>query len=106
MNESLTTVTLFILSILFAVIGWLLSNKILAIQKELELLWAQHHEDVSDLTNFKIEVAKEHYPKRELDDKFRVISEAISSGFSSLGGKFDTLASALMNHIINEELKK
>jgi Skp family chaperone for outer membrane proteins len=95
---------------LFSVLWWLLVNKDAKQQKELEdlkaqhvadmrVMWEKHDADVKALADHKLQIASDHYPKRELDQKFEVMTNAMDRGFERLGSKFDKLTDALLNHI-------
>lgn len=92
-----------ILSSLFAVLWWLLRQKDAAQAKQIDLLFQKHDEDAKALQELRVEIAKTHYVKDELDAKFERLEGAFRDGFSQLGQKFDRLSEALTAHISKEQ---
>ena len=107
----------------FSVLWWLLKQKDAAQQKEMQkmqedfvtalkekedkinLLFTKHDDDVKALHELRVQIADGHYKKTELDMKFDRLEFAFKSGFDVLGGKFDKLSDALINHISKEDKK-
>lgn len=59
-------------------------------------LWAKHELDVRELQDLRERIAREHYVKQELDQKFDKLELAFTAGFRDLGQRFDKLSEALM----------
>ena len=96
--------------IAFTVVFWLLRQKdeaqqkqLAAQQKQIELLFTKHDEDVASLTQLQLHVAGHHYQRNELDVKFDRLQDTFRDGFSSLGDKFDKLTATLIAHVSKEE---
>lgn len=87
-------------AILIGLVGSLLSNKDAKQGQEIELLFKKHDEDAAALAALRIEIAKEHYLKHELDDRFRSLEQAIKESSATLGTQFDNLAKTLVAHLI------
>lgn len=83
-------------------VGWLLSKKDEKQAQEILTLFRKHDEDAAALAALRVEIAKEHYLKHELDDRFRSLEQAIKESSATLGGKFDNLAETLVAHMIKE----
>ena len=105
--------SMFLLSTLVGVFLWLLKNKGMAQAREInelktqvEALFRKHDADVAALQELRVVIASNHYERTELDRKFDKMEAAFTSGFDSLGKKFDRLAETLVNHLIHEESMK
>jgi len=99
-----------IVECVFAVVFWLLRQKdvaqekqITALQKQIELLFKKHDDDVVALAQLQLHVAGHHYQRDELDVKFDRLQDTFKEGFNSLGSKFDDLTRSLIAHISREE---
>ena len=110
MNHELS---MFLLSTLVGVFLWLLKNKDASQSKEIDelhqqvdALFRKHDADVAALQELRVVIASNHYERTELDRKFDKMEAAFTSGFDSLGKKFDRLAETLVNHLIHEESMK
>lgn len=93
---------LFILTGLFVVLWYLLQQKDAKQQKDIELLWEKHDDDVKQLQALQLHIASQHYIKAELDQKFDRMDATMRTGFEALGGKVDKLAETLLNHFRKE----
>lgn len=60
-------------------------------QTSITLLWEKHDEDAKRLDEFQLEIAKKHYERTELDQRFDRLEKAITSGLEKLGDKIDAL---------------
>lgn len=89
----------------FTVLWWLLRQKDAAQSKQIELLFQKHDQDAQALQDLRVEIAKQHYVKSELDGKFDRLESAFRDGFGTLGQKFDRLSEALTEHIRTETSK-
>lgn len=88
---------------LVGLLGWLLSNKDAKQAHEIELLFQKHDKDAQDLAELKLVIAKEHYIKAELDDRFRSLDQTFREGFKELNVQFAALSAALLAHIAKED---
>lgn len=88
---------------LVGLVGWLLSNKDSKQAHEIELLFQKHDKDAQDLADLRLIIAKEHYIKAELDERFKNLDTTLREGFRELNGQFATLSTALMAHIAKED---
>lgn len=108
---------LFLLGSIFSVIGYLLRQKdneqgkqIQAVKEEsanrdakqdtqIALLFTKHDADVAALQELRLQIARDHYHKEELDARFTRLEAAFQKGFDDLGKKFDRLSDALLQHM-------
>lgn len=88
---------------LIGIVGWLLANKDAKQSKEIDLLFKKHDEDAAALASLRLEIAKEHYLKHELDARFQSLESVFRVGMNDLGTKFDRLSEVLIGHITKEE---
>ena len=100
-------IALAIFSGLFAVLFWLLRNKDavqqaeiaklqLKCDKEVNTLWEKHDEDAKRLQDLELDIAKRHYVKDELDNRFERLESSIRVGLDQLGAKVDRLSEAII----------
>ena len=89
-------VSLTILSGLFTVMWWLLRQKDEKQESAIKILFDKHDEDSRRLDDLKLEIARQHYVKQELDVKFDRLDLSIKTGMHELGEKFDNLATVLI----------
>ena len=75
----------------FSILWWLLRQKDAAQQRQIDevnkaimLLFEKHDGDAERLDNFKLEIAKMHYIKPELDGRFRAIEATMKEGFDRI----------------------
>lgn len=115
---------LFILSVVFSIIGYFLRQKDAEQGKLIEqvrtdcstrdakqdssiaLLFAKHDADVTALQELRLQIARDHYQKEELDARFSRLEAAFQKGFDDLGKKFDRLSDALMQHMHEDNGKE
>ena len=57
-----------------AIIGYFLRQKDAAQEKQITALWEKHDDDANKLEALRLQIASEHYVKRELDEKFDRLS--------------------------------
>ena len=65
-------------------------------------LLAKHEVDVRELAELRERIAREHYVKQELDNKFDKLERAFTDGFKDLGTKFDRLSEIITRHQVEE----
>ena len=81
----------------------------LELEKKFDLLWtkqrddytiliSKHDTDARELAELRERIAREHYVKQELDNKFDKLERAFTDGFKDLGLKFDRLSEAIARH--------
>ena len=70
-----------VMSLLFGVIGYLLSQKDAAQSRQIKDLYDKHTSDEKELTNLKLVVAGEHYRKPEVDSLFAMLRSELREGF-------------------------
>lgn len=92
-------------TVLIGLVGWLLANKDAKQGEEIVLLFKKHDEDAAALAALRIEIAKEHYLKHELDSRFQSLEQAIKESSAALGSKFDKLTSVLIQHVRREDAR-
>lgn len=92
-------VAIFITGTIFSVIGWLLSNKDKKQGEEITKLFALHEADSRELMQLRLEIARNHYPKSELDVRFAQLDATIKEGFKDLGTDIKEMTKALHDHL-------
>ncbi len=92
-------------SLLIGVVGWLLANKDAKQGHEIDLLFKKHDEDAAALGALRIEIAKEHYLKHELDSRFQSLQDTFKDELRGLGTKFDHLTNVLIEHVRKEDTR-
>lgn len=101
--------TMLIPSGLIIVLWYLLRQKDNKQADEITKLFELHDADVEKLTSLKLELAKNHYEKAELDPKFIRLELAITEGLNrmnrDLGLKLDKLSDVMQAHLIDEGRK-
>lgn len=63
-------------------------------------LLTKHEVDVRELAELRERIAREHYVKQELDNKFDKLERAFTGGFKDLGAKFDRLSDVIANRAV------
>ena len=101
----MNSIVLIVITLVFGVLGWLLSNKDAKQADELKLLFKKHDEDVAELTSLRIKIAEQHYQKPELDAKFNDINATLKSGFSGLEVSIREMAKSFMSHVQDHNQK-
>jgi hypothetical protein len=51
----------------------------------------------------RVEIAKEHYLKHELDSRFQSLQDTFKEELRDLGHKFDHLANVLLDHVAKRQ---
>lgn len=97
--EVIKDLAAYIVTGMVAVIAWFLRSKDEAQAKQIALLFTKHDEDAHHLAELKERIAREHYVKGELDQRFQRLEDAFRVGFQDLGGKIDKLTTVLVDHI-------
>lgn len=92
--------------IMVAIIGWFLRHKDEQQGKAITLLFVKHDEDAKSLSDLRLEIAKEHYLKHELDARFLSLESTFKHGMSNLGDKFDRLSEILIGNSTNGNQRK
>lgn len=89
---------------LMVVLWYLLRQKDVRQGEEITKLFLLHDADVEKLASLKLELAKNHYEKAELDPKFMRLEAAITDGLNKmnhdLGVKIDKLSEVMQAHLI------
>lgn len=83
----------------FAIMWYLLKQKDERQGKDIESLYRMHHEDASKLAVLELEIAKNHYPKHELDERFKQIDTTLKEGFRDLSSDIKHMTKALNDHL-------
>lgn len=84
------------------------------LEKKFDMIWAKqrddaayllakHEIDVRELAELRERIAREHYVKQELDNKFDKLERAFTDGFKDLGTKFDRLSDTISSRKHPEE---
>ena len=90
-------------TILIGAVGWLLSNKDEKQSHEIDMLFKKHDEDAAALAMLRVEIAKEHYLKHELDSRVQSLQDTFKEELRDLGHKFDHLANVLLDHVAKRQ---
>lgn len=94
---------------LIIVLWYLLRQKDNKQTEEITKLFELHDADVEKLGMLKLELAKNHYEKSELDPKFLRLEAAITEGLNrmnhDLGVKIDKLSEVMQGHLIADGKK-
>ena len=80
-TSSITLIAIFCLTVIFGVIGYLLSRKDSAQEKSIEDLYEKHQKDADKLAALELLVASDHYRKPEVDSLFKMLRDELKSGF-------------------------
>ncbi len=90
---------LIVLSGVGTVIWWLLRTKdaqqdlrFVAMQRSIETLFAKHDTNSKAIDEFKLEIAKQHYARPEIDTRF----DRIDHAFRSIDAKIDKLVDVIL----------
>lgn len=97
MQDLLKEIGVYIVTGLVAMVAWFLRSKDEFQGKQIALLFVKHEEDAKKLAELEVAIAKEHYPKIEVDTRFQRIEDSIKEGVKDLSAKIDKLADAMMN---------
>lgn len=73
--------------------------------EETRLLWEMHHKDAGKLIDLELHIAKEHYLRGELDQRFNQLDTTFREGFKEMTREFRTLSEVLIKHIAEEAHK-
>lgn len=87
----------------------------LEVEKAFDQLWTKqrddfaqltvkHEADVRELAELRERIAREHYVKQELDNKFDKLERAFTDGFKDLGAKLDRLSEVMSRKQQEEHL--
>lgn len=79
----------------FTILWYLLRQKDAQQQARIDLLFQKHDADVTALVEFKLQVAKEYYPKPELDHELERLEAALREGLGEVSKKMDNILSTL-----------
>ena len=90
------------MTVLFGLLGWLLTNKDARQEESIRLLFKKHDEDVEELHRLQRELDRDYYPKSELNPKF----DALLLAVNRLADEFKLMSNRLMEHMITEEVNK
>jgi hypothetical protein len=69
------------------------------IQNENRRLFELHDRDAAALNDLKLQIANEHYQKRELDGKFDKLDITFRDGLKNLGDKFDNFSQSMLEYM-------
>ena len=97
-EASVIEISLFALTGLFVALWYLLTQKDIKQQKDIDLLWQKHDADAKELENLKLQIASQHYVKSELDSKFDRMDTTMKDGFANLGDQVKDLSRTLLSH--------
>lgn len=104
------TIGLAVFTLLFTVIGWLLSRQIKQheeldkekfkdVEASIQLLFKKHDEDAAKLQDLRETVIGQHYRREELDVRFERLENTFKAGFDGVGDKLDELSKVMVSHI-------
>ena len=75
------------------------------LQKQIDLLFKKHDDDVAALNSLQLQIAKEHYLKHELDQRFQSLETTFRQGFDGLSTEFKELSRILIAHVTKGDAK-
>ena len=75
------------------------------LQKQIDLLFKKHDDDVAALNSLQLQIAKEHYLKHELDQRFQSLETTFRQGFDGLSTEFKELSRILIAHVTKEDAR-
>ena len=104
--EQVYGIAAFVVVGMVSVIGWFLRQKDEQQAKAIALLFQKHDEDAKSLADLRLEIAREHYLKHELDARFLSLEQTFKHGMADLGAKFDRLSEILIDHVTKEDARK
>lgn len=87
-------------------LGWLLSAKDAAQEKQISALWAKHDEDAAKLVELQRQVDKDYYVKQELDTKFDRLEAAFTNGMNKLSVQLEQMTNVLTTHVLREDARE
>lgn len=87
------------LGAVFTVLWWMMKEKDKATQRNIEKLWEEHEKDAKRLQEVELEIAKHHYIKSELDEKFDELKIEIKDGLHNLSEQLKSFTSATIELI-------
>lgn len=97
--DLLNDIAVYAVTGLIGAVAWFLRSKDEAQAKQIALLFTKHDEDAERLASLEVRIAKEHYLKTELDQRFDRMENSFRAGFLDLGNKLDKLTTVLMEHV-------
>lgn len=83
----------------FAVLWYLLRQKDAKQGDDIGELYRLHHADELKLHELQLELAKNHYPKHELDQRFAQLDATLKGGFKDLGVELKEVVKVLHDHM-------
>lgn len=83
----------------FTALWFLLRQKDAKQAQDITHLYKLHHDDEAKLHCLELELARNHYPKNELDTRFAQLDATLKTGFSDLRADFKELTKALQDHL-------
>lgn len=101
MNLDPSLVT-YILSGSSVVLWYLLRQKDATQAAQIALLFTKHDDDAKALQDLRLEIARHHYEKEELDARFGKLEETVRLGFLGMRDEFSKLSTALLDHMGQE----
>lgn len=99
------------ISLLFGVIGYLLSLKDKRQGEEImemktnykadfENLYRLHHEDEEKLAEYKLVIAQNHYTQPQVDFRFQQLDNTMKDGFKELSVDLKEMTKMLTDHMV------
>lgn len=105
----LLEIGLMVLGALFSVVGWLLKNKdeaqsrqIANLESQIEGLYQKHDKNAASIQELRLQIAREHYQKSEMDERFTELKITIRDGLQNMAERFDKLAETMRVHMVEE----
>lgn len=78
------------LTALVVVVWYLLRQKDTTQSEQIKLLFEKHDHDAKALEDLRLEIARSHYERPELDKKFDKLEENFRQGFFKIEAKLDS----------------
>lgn len=109
----LLEIGLMMFGVLFSIVGWLLKNKddtqskqIANLENRIASLYQKYDQNTVAIQDLRLQIAREHYQKAELDDRFTELKVTIKDGLRDMADRFDKLAEAMRMHMIEESRRR
>lgn len=88
-----------LLGVVFGAMGWLLSSKDKKQGDDIDTLYSLCHAQQKELSEHKLKIAENHYPKHELDQRFQQLNITLAEGFRGLSSDVKEMTKMMHDHL-------